>query len=177
MRFMSKAVSILSGEFLLKWTANGGLVVVARSIITTALVYLTAIGLHEYSAPNSIFRFDPTHFATIVQNTVPWLGTIFAATYAAYYSRFAAQWTYLAGLYNQIMAAQVQAPWDGDVERQRVYSAWMAGFIEDAEELHLARKPMYASVIRSMLKRPEVARAIRHIPLTESSVSMTCASN
>ena len=35
----------------------------------------------------------------------------------------------------------------------------MAGFIEDAEDLHLATKPMYAAVIHSFLERAEVRDA------------------
>lgn len=43
------------------------------------------------------------------------------------------------------MATQAQAP-DYD------YSTWKAGFIEDAEELHLSLTPMYAAMIADMLK-------------------------
>lgn len=160
-RILTSAVGLLSGEFLLKWWPNGGDVVLVRSLITTIPVYFAGIGLKDWLAPGSKLTFSSVAFAAAIQETLPWLGAIFAAVYAGYYTRFSSQWTYLAGLYNQIMAAQVATPWDDDVGRTSAYAAWMAGFIEDAEDLHLATKPMYAAVIHSFLEREEVKEAYR----------------
>src|SRR5438046_3051938 len=62
-------------------------------------------------------------------------GVLFAGAYTAFYARFASQWSYLAGVYNQIMAAQVRGI-PTDPAGQNAFDAWQAGFIEDAEELH-----------------------------------------
>jgi hypothetical protein len=35
-------------------------------------------------------------------DSIGWIGAIFAAVYAALYARFASQWSYLAGVYNQM---------------------------------------------------------------------------
>ena len=90
----------------------------------------------------------------VATNTLPWFGAIFAAVYAALYTRFSSQWTYLAGLYNQIKAAEVQVAVSANTDSTKdvaakVLTSWKAGFIEDAEELHLALKPMFAEVIRT----------------------------
>jgi hypothetical protein len=52
------------------------------------------------------------------------------------------------------MQTAVQNPPAG-VTNETALRLWQAGFIEDAEDLHLAGKPMFASVIRSMLAKPE----------------------
>jgi hypothetical protein len=72
---------------------------------------------------------------------VTWIGAIFATVYALLYSRFASQWTYLAGVYNQIKAVQLRDQVNGTV-----LAEWKAGFIEDCDDLHLLRKPMFASI-------------------------------
>lgn len=77
-------------------------------------------------------------------------GAFFAAAYTALYARFASQWTYVAGVYNQIMAAKVRGI-PPDAAAISALNAWQAGFIEDAEDLHLATKPMFAGVVLSML--------------------------
>lgn len=155
-RFASQLLRLLSGEFILNWLPNGGGVVLARALISTVLLYLGAVGLRDYLAPHASLAFDATKLAAGVRDTLPWAGAIFAAIYAAFYARFASQWSYLAGLYNQIMACQVQTPWESHPKSRQAYASWMAGFIEDAEDLHLAARPMYAAVIDSMLSRPEV---------------------
>jgi hypothetical protein len=61
------------------------------------------------------------------------------------------------------MAAKVSAgsrgrfgyPRNAESESE-AFQKWQAGFIEDAEELHLATKPMFANVIVSMLEKPGV---------------------
>lgn len=55
------------------------------------------------------------------------------------------------------MAAKARKVEDG--EPLRALTAWEAGFIADAHELHLAMKPMFAGVILAMLERESVRRA------------------
>ena len=54
----------------------------------------------------------------------------------------------LAGLYNQIKAAECRKIDRSDADAMQSFLEWKVGFIEDAEEMHLAGKPMFASVIR-----------------------------
>jgi len=81
-----------------------------------------------------------------VVNTLHWFGAIFASIYAALYTRFASQWSYLANLYNQIKQTEAQTAHGGD-EAKKYIEDWKAGFIEDAYELHLVGKPLFASII------------------------------
>lgn len=154
----------LSCEFVLKRMPNGGTAVLIRSTIISLCLYLMAIALKSRITPGTTWNFDPTAFRALIAETIPWFGAIFAGVYVALYSRFASQWNYLASLYNQIMQAAVENPPNG-VSHESALRLWQAGFIEDAEDLHLAGKPMFASVIRSMLSKPETrAYFITHSP-------------
>jgi hypothetical protein len=88
-----------------------------------------------------------------VIQTLPWFGAFFTGVYVALYSRFSSQWTYLAGLYNQIMAVLARPESD-----PRVMAGWKAGFIEDADDLHLALKPMYAVIIKKLAEEEDVVK-------------------
>ena len=154
----------LSGEFVLKKMPNGGTAVLIRSGIISLGLYAVAIALKSRVAPGATWQFDMTALREVIADTIPWFGAIFAGVYVALYSRFATQWNYLASLYNQIMQTAVQNPPDG-VSHESALRLWQAGFIEDAEDLHLAGKPMFASVIRSMLAKPETRSFfIAHAP-------------
>lgn len=52
------------------------------------------------------------------------------------------------------MQTTIQTPPNG-VSAEAALRKWHAGFIEDAEDLHLARKPIFATVIKSMLENNE----------------------
>lgn len=144
-----------SGEWLLRNRANGGTVIVARAGISALVLYFLAVGLRARLESNSTWVFSGMELANTIRDTLPWLGALFAGAYAGLYSRFASQWAYLADLYNQIMAAQIRTPRSN--KNSEAYAKWFAGFIEDAESLHLALKPVYASVILSLLKKEGVA--------------------
>lgn len=146
---------ILFGEFFLDKRPNGGAVIVRRTAWTTTIIYLVTLVVYERLAVGATCRLSLPHADTL-RATLPWLGAIAAAMYAASYSRFASQWTYLANLYNQMMAAAAAQPTSPSEESKRALAAWRAGFIEDAEDLHLATKPSYAGVIRSLLSREDV---------------------
>jgi hypothetical protein len=149
-RLLDRLLAYGSGEFLLNTRPNGGVVVFARAAITTIVTYSCALALRESLRAEATFAFSSRALATAVVDTIPWLGAVFAASYAAFYTRFASQWSYLADLYNQIMGAQVTSP-QRDEKADHALAAWKAGFVEDAEAVHLHRKPVYAWAILDML--------------------------
>ena len=157
-------IGFLSGETILKFRPNGGTAVFIRTCFVSTLVYILAISLKACLAPAAILEFDGTEAKFLIAETIPWFGAIFAGVYVALYSRFASQWNYLASLYNQMMATAVQSPPDERTSSE-ILRTWQAGFVEDAEELHLAGKPLFASVIRSLLAKPDVRQAyLDHTP-------------
>jgi hypothetical protein len=87
------------------------------------------------------------------------LGAIFAGVYAALYSRFVSQWNYLASFYNQLMHTLVTHTREGRDEEQLIQ--WKASFVEDAYELHLACKPIFAPMVKSLLEDSDVRAAFR----------------
>lgn len=145
----------LSCEFVLKKMPNGGTAVLLRAALISLLIYLATIGFKSRVTPDATWNFDSDALRAVIADTIPWFGAIFAGVYVALYSRFASQWSYLASLYNQIMQTAVEHPPEG-ITSEAVLRVWQAAFIEDAEDLHLATKPMFASIIRSMLGRPEI---------------------
>jgi hypothetical protein len=147
---------------------NGGGAVVARATWLSGLLLLAYIALASKLEPNSTWQFCGPCFRALLRENLTLGGAIFAGAYAALYARFASQWTYLADLYNQIMATQV-ATGQADPIQQAKLSMWKAGFIEDAVAVHLATKPMYASVIVSMLSDNSVREA--YVNTTAAGVS------
>jgi hypothetical protein len=157
MNLIKRLIGVISGEFLLKRRPNGGDVVFVRAVITTAIVFLVAIALRSTLMVSGVslgaIRAETT-------NDIPWLGAIFGAAYFGFYARFSSQWAYLATLYNQLMASQVLAPFGAeDKDRARTYVAWWAGFIEDAEDVHLALKKNYAAVIVGLIQDSRIRQA------------------
>jgi hypothetical protein len=89
-----------------------------------------------------------------IRSGVRWFAAVFGAVYAGLYSRYSSQWTYVAGTYNQIKAAECANIWTG-----RPLAEWKAGFIEDAEALHVATKPTIAPTIAAWLEHESVQLA------------------
>ena len=116
------------------------------------LLSALGLGLRSYFKAGCPGASCDFHIGALWENgaeTVPWLGAIFGGVYAALYARFASQWGYLAGVFNQIR--QMLATWKpggGNVDHLFL---WQAGFIEDALDLHLATKPMFATFIGRLL--------------------------
>lgn len=138
-------VRALSGEWMLSWkphTANGGTVVAARTIWLSFWLYGTAFLFRTRFAEGKSAILDFRQGLADFVDTLPWLATIFGATYIAFYTRFASQWSYVAALYNQLLATETGLK-DPSERQLEALAAWKAGFIEDAEELHLAAKPMF----------------------------------
>ena len=110
-KFWSAFWSALTGEWmLLCGCPNGGTVIFFRSVQVTLILYLIGLWLR------SLFIFGValpwhSHFSLLCYkgvDTFGWIGAIFAAAYAALYARFASQWSYLAGVYNQMREALVR---------------------------------------------------------------------
>ncbi|WP_415916604.1 hypothetical protein SE336_00735 [Xanthomonas arboricola] len=153
---MSVVVDFLSGEFFLRSRPNGGTAVLLRSLWVTTLICAMVLPIKSYCAAGTELAFSAVQLKVELGQMIPWFGAVFAGAYAAFYSRFAAQWSYLASLYNQITATVASAP--ADHFPNEAFIGWNAAFIEDAQDLHLARKSMFASVIKGLLQDPQVVR-------------------
>lgn len=139
---------------------NGGTVIFLRALVTSVLLYAIVVALKQVLDPNKGWIFNFRELQLEVGRSLQWFGAIFGAAYAALYARFSSQWTYLAGLYNQIEAANARAAEKADAEAaQNAVYEWMAGFLEDALELHLATKPLFASIIKAWGSIPQVEEA------------------
>lgn len=128
---MSALVNFLSGEFFLKSRPNGGTAVLLRSLWVTSLICFCALPAKSYLAEGTELAFSGAQLKVELGEMIPWFGAVFAGAYAAFYSRFAAQWSYLATLYNQLMAACAASP-SGMISNQTMVN-WHAAFVEDAQ--------------------------------------------
>jgi hypothetical protein len=149
-RTFYRVFRILSGEIILtqpRRRANGGTLIFVRSLWVTFILYSGAIIISEMLDPNKEWSFSMISLQLAIKNSVTWFAAIFAGVYAALYARFASQWAYLAGLYNDIKTTEARVL--PEERNSEVLIDLKAGFIEDADELHLALKPMYAAIIKS----------------------------
>ncbi len=135
----------------MKGRANGGDVILLRSLLTMLWLYALALGLRNLFDHSRVWTPSWAALLAEISATIQWAGGIFAAVYAALYARFASQWTYLSNVYNQIKATECRE----NLAEERL-AQWKAGFIEDAEELHLAYKALFASVIHAWGREPAV---------------------
>lgn len=141
---------IISGEIVLNRRPNGGGVVLLRSIWVATLTFALIFCFRELLHPRSTWNFSTAELKKGLFKTLPWYGAIFAGIYTSLYSRFSSQYAYLSELYNQIMSTQIScgAPSGNQFD---LIAAWKAGFIEDAEDLHLATKRVFATAILNMM--------------------------
>jgi hypothetical protein len=141
-------LEFVSGEYLLTRLghSNGGTVVLLRSLHVSAIVFAFALLAINVLDPARGGPFCADELRRQLLENGKWFGALFGAAYAALYARFASQWSYLAGVYNQIKAAQARKDHD-----EVAVAEWRAGFIEDCDELHLVRKPMFASIVHAFL--------------------------
>jgi len=158
LRAWSQFVHLVSFEWLLDSRANGGDIILLRSLLIALAVYLLAIGIKHGIDPTRIASFDLRELQLEVGRTIPWLGAIFAAAYVALYARFSSQWMYLADVYNRIKEAEARTARDDYPGSKEAIAAWKAGFIEDASELHLATKSVFVSILRAWGETEEVKR-------------------
>jgi hypothetical protein len=114
---LGSVLDVLSGEYLLTLVRypNGGTVVFLRALHVTAVIFLGALAVINGLDPTRGSEFSWTELGAQTLAHITWIGAIFATVYALLYTRFAAQWTYLAGLYNQIKAAQTRPDADKGV--------------------------------------------------------------
>ena len=152
---MDRLIYFISGEYLLHHRPNGGTVVFLSAAQLTLVIYAPLAFLNYYADHEMTSSFSLKAFAKAIADTIPWLGAVFAAAYATFYSRFAAQWNYLANLYNQIMAASVSLS-TYDKNNSDELRLWKAAFIEDAHDLHLIRKPMFEHLVRALLEEDDI---------------------
>jgi len=134
----------LSGEYLLTHVRypNGGTVVFLRALHVTVVIFFGSLAVMNVLDPTRGYEFSWTQLGAQTLAHLTWIGAIFATVYALLYARFASQWTYLTGVYNQIKAAQLRDPVSAEV-----LAEWKAGFVKDCDDLHLLRKPMFASIV------------------------------
>jgi hypothetical protein len=162
---------LLSGEWFICWKkSNSGGVVFMRALWVALLSWIaysifalprTQAGTDLFLNNVGVVGFLDKWLSLSAEHLLPMLAAVFGGTYAALYARFASQWEYLAGVYNSIKETQISIALSGskdtDTALKRL-SEWQKAFIEDAEELHLAYKPVYASVVRNW-GRDELVRS------------------
>ena len=147
-------ISIVTGEFVLKFMPNGGRAVLIRASYVSVYLYLVAIAIRSYTGEYADLSFSLEQLRAELHETIPWFGAIFGAIYAALYARFSSQWSYLADLYNQQLALASTA--SGKVLNGDNYAIWQAAFIEDAVCMHLATKRGFSNAIYSMLQEKKI---------------------
>lgn len=157
-RGWEKFWSALTGEWMLRrGCPNGGTIVFLRSLQVSAIIYAVALVVHTGTYVEwtwaSFCDIDFRQLEKDIADTFSWFGGIFAAVYVALYARFASQWSYLAGVYNQMREALVRTT---EPDRDHLVM-WRAAFIEDALDLHLATKPMFRPFLLRILDMPPVA--------------------
>lgn len=137
-------VKLFTFEFFIKLNnkANGGGVITARAVCTSLVIYSALICVLHIFDPESKMGISYFAFRREFVDSVEFLGAIFGGVYLALYARFSSQWSYIADLYNQIKSAELNTS-----ANEAQLSSWKAGFIEDAEDLHLATKGSIASVV------------------------------
>jgi len=158
---VARSFDLLAGEWLLGvFKSNGGTVVALRAVWTTAIFAVASV--------IAVSVFDPVRTGPLTVNSargVLWevSGSIvifLGAAYVALYARFVSQWGYLAGLYNLIKQTEATAGSD-----KKIIAQWKAGYLEDAENLHLAAKNNLAPVLHAWVQDPDVIRAyIKNTP-------------
>jgi hypothetical protein len=132
---------------------NGGDIILLRTFGITIWLYLLAVILTQGLDPERSWNFSMRDLLVALRDTLPWAGAIFAVVYASLYARFSSQWMYLAGLYNQIKGIEART---AGTDSQTIIAEWKAGFLEDAQELHLATKRLFVSVIKAWGEDPAV---------------------
>lgn len=160
------AVYILSFEFYLSGqNANGGTVIFLRAISISLALLVITMCLHNLINPNLVYPITLDNFRNQLIQLAPWVAALFAGSYVALYTRFSAQWSYLANLYNMIKQAEISmkgTPTDQERKDQElILCQWKAGYIEDALELHLSSKSNVAAIIKAWGRNSAVEKEFR----------------
>lgn len=158
---VKKIIDFICAEWIFEFFPNGGTAVFFRTVVVGSeiclLIYITYYFLS--TSPTSFFEMLPKQLFKIV--------SVYAAVYAAFYARFVSQWTYLSNLYNQIKEAELNINFNLREKTELLYG-WMSGFIEDAENLHMATKDTFAAIILNWINRyPDIKEQyIKYNPKT-----------
>jgi hypothetical protein len=160
---LHKLVCWLSLEwFLSNRRANGGTVIFLRAMGICVELLVATVALWNALDPERSNAFSSHELRKQLIHLAPWIAASFAGIYLALYARFSAQWGYLANLYNQIKQTEIGVhATQSHADRQRqmlVLCQWKAGYIEDAQDLHLAGKSNVAAIIKSWGSSQEVER-------------------
>jgi hypothetical protein len=147
---ISSIVNFLSFEFLLTkfGLSNGGTAIFVRTTAITMLVFFLYISIVQGLDPARTTVFSLDELKTQIINSLEVFGAVFAAIYIALYSRFSAQWSYLSNLHNQMKVVETSSG-----SYPTVINDLKAAFVEDAIDLHLLKKPMFAMIIKSWVAR------------------------
>lgn len=135
-----------SGEFFLN-QANGGAPVLARALWVGSLGYALYVALLLGLDPDTPWPAGGDDLRRLILNQRGVYGALVVGSYAAFYGRFASQWTHLANLYSDVLKA------DGPAA-----TSLKVAFLVDAAILHLARKPPFVRPQQRWLQDPDVAR-------------------
>lgn len=149
-------VDFASAEWMLKRRSNGGTVILMRSIWVSALLFGAYIWAKEVLHPERVgWSFSGTALAAVLRESLEAFGAILAFVYLAFYTRFASQWGYLAGLYNELVKTSLEIA-ELPSDKEHAMAWWKAAFIEDAADLHLATKRIFAPAVKDWLQEPQV---------------------
>lgn len=159
---MTTIVEFASGEWVLTSTRpNGGEVIIFRSLWVALQLTIAAMALHNWLDPDLVGPITWECFRIQLLDIAPWSVAAVGLVYTAFYTRFSAQWSYMADLYNQIKTAEVELANSTAISaaaKERL-AEWKAGYIEDAQSLHLQAKVSIAAVIHHWGADPLVATA------------------
>lgn len=150
-------VLIATGEFLLEWFRwrNGSAVIIARSIWgALGVIGLRIAAVNALDSNKVWFTLNEAYARAQIAESGTWFAAAFAGLYTALYAKFSSQWTYLAGVYNQIKQAECAANCTEDK-----IAEWKAALVIDADALHLDNNSIFVSLIKGWMKDPKVRAA------------------
>lgn len=156
---LHRTVDVLSGENLLVNRPNSGSIIFMRSLIVSALLLTLALLVKNLADPDSSWKPSWYQIRAEIRDHVGWFGAILAAAYAGFYARYAGQWSYLASLYNQIMATG--STLTRDQRSGETFLNWQAAFLEDSYRLHLDRKDVFHVLVKQLLDDDKVRKAFK----------------
>jgi len=132
---------------------NGGAVVLLRSILVSSFLFGLYVLVLTWLDSSDVSETLKSR----IKNQIHVFGVILLAVYTALYARFASQWTYLANLYNSIKVAEIEFGDSESQEKKKSLAQLKAGFLEDAENLHLMNKTSLVSTVYFWSKDEQVA--------------------
>jgi hypothetical protein len=157
-RALQTLIEYASGEWMITKCKkpNGGTIVILRSFFMTIVIAILILGVIYL-----LFCIFDLRNQFDIRKHIGWFGAVFGAVYFGLYARFSSQWVYLSNLYNSIKKSEITI----ENKNNESLTQWKAGFIEDAENLHMATKSSFAPIIKDWGKDKAVKKAfIAHTP-------------